>query len=343
MIFKLSDKKVGTYENQNGSGKYIFHLDDHLGGSNLNTDISGEVLQITDYLPYGKERITQRNTDYKNKYWFIGKEKDNESWLNYVEARYYDSNLGRFVAQDMVFWEVGQTKRWVEVMADPQQMNSYGYARNNPVILKDPSGETAILWDDVGTPLTNVAWLYVNTVIMAGVLLWKVIDNWIDTVSSMSKNVSSTWPNTTYQQQAQESRQSGAGSTTPAWNPALSQNSTISVSGSPSPGGGNNNGKKDNKKNGENKKDSSIKTRFWDMKLSEHAEIRMTERWITRELVQNTINKWEMFKYRKEGKILQWFYNSASKLFVWKWENITTVINNVSKNYINNLKSTIWK
>ncbi len=53
----------------------------------------------------------QRNGEYKNKYGFIGKEKDTESGLNYVEARYYDSGIGRFVSQDRVFWEMGQTKR----------------------------------------------------------------------------------------------------------------------------------------------------------------------------------------------------------------------------------------
>lgn len=150
----LGDEKIGTYERQDNSGKYIFHLDDHLGGSNLDTDGNGEVLQITDYLPYGKERVTQRNSDYKNKYWFIGKEQDNESWLNYVEARYYDSGLGRFVAQDKMFWEVGQTKRGLRVMMDPQQMNSYGYARDNPVILKDPSGE-AYTYDDFRSDLSD--------------------------------------------------------------------------------------------------------------------------------------------------------------------------------------------
>ncbi|MDD2916578.1 MAG: colicin E3/pyocin S6 family cytotoxin [Candidatus Gracilibacteria bacterium] len=160
----LGDEKIGTYEKQDNSGKYIFHLDDHLGGSNLDTDMSGEVLQITDYLPYGNQRITQRNGDYKNKYGFIGKEKDNESGLNYVEARYYDSNLGRFVAQDRVFWEIGKTKRGNKVLYDPQQLNSYGYAGDNPVILKDPSGEVVeTIWDvgnvmyDVGRGLKNIA------------------------------------------------------------------------------------------------------------------------------------------------------------------------------------------
>ena len=62
-------------------------------------------------------------------------------FLQYFEARYYDNNLGRFIEQDPVFWELGQTKRGIDTLADPQNLNSYGYARNNPVILTDPSGE----------------------------------------------------------------------------------------------------------------------------------------------------------------------------------------------------------
>ncbi|MDD2916550.1 MAG: RHS repeat-associated core domain-containing protein [Candidatus Gracilibacteria bacterium] len=123
--------KIGSQRNK----------DDHLGGSNLDTNINGDVLQITDYLPYEKERLTQQNSSYKNKYGFGGKEKDSESDLQYFEARYYNNGLGRFTSQDRVHWEVGQTKRGIGALSDPQSLNSYSYARNNPVILTDPSGE----------------------------------------------------------------------------------------------------------------------------------------------------------------------------------------------------------
>lgn len=45
------------------------------------------------------------------------------------------------MAQDPVFWEIGQTERGEDILLDPQQMNSYSYARNNPIILTDPTGE----------------------------------------------------------------------------------------------------------------------------------------------------------------------------------------------------------
>lgn len=45
-------------------------------------------------------------------------------------ARYYDPFLGRFISPDAI----------VQKPSDPQTLNRYAYARNNPVILVDPSG-----------------------------------------------------------------------------------------------------------------------------------------------------------------------------------------------------------
>lgn len=67
---------------------------------------------------------------------FIGEEYDAETGLNYLNARYYDSKTGRFTSQDPMFWALP-----TELLADPQQLNSYSYARNNPIIGSDPSGE----------------------------------------------------------------------------------------------------------------------------------------------------------------------------------------------------------
>ena len=69
----------------------------------------------------------------------------------------------------------------------------------------------------------------------------------------------------------------------------------------------------------------------------------MTQRNVSIEQVRNTINNWESFNYIKNWEILKWFYDSTSKIFIWKWKNwITTVINKVNSNYINNLKW-LWK
>lgn len=58
-----------------------------------------------------------------------------DTGLNYLNARYYNAAIGRFTSQDSMFWSFDGA--W---LADPQNQNSYGYARNNPLTYSDPSG-----------------------------------------------------------------------------------------------------------------------------------------------------------------------------------------------------------
>ena len=62
-----------------------------------------------------------------------GKERDQESGLDYMDARYYGSSMGRFLSPDPVFATVNR-------LADPQQWNMYSYGRNNPLSNSDPTG-----------------------------------------------------------------------------------------------------------------------------------------------------------------------------------------------------------
>ncbi len=55
---------------------------------------------------------------------FTGKERDTESGLDYFGARYYGSNMGRFMSPDP-FLNSGHP-------SDPQTWNRYTYGLNNP-------------------------------------------------------------------------------------------------------------------------------------------------------------------------------------------------------------------
>jgi len=61
-----------------------------------------------------------------------GKERDNESGLDFFGARYYWSSAGRFTSVDP--GNAGAD------LADPQSWNGYAYARNNPLRFVDPTG-----------------------------------------------------------------------------------------------------------------------------------------------------------------------------------------------------------
>jgi RHS repeat-associated protein len=62
-----------------------------------------------------------------------GKERDAETGLDYFGARYYSGAQGRFVSADPLFIEMRR-------LGDPQQLNLYAYARNNPLRFIDPNG-----------------------------------------------------------------------------------------------------------------------------------------------------------------------------------------------------------
>lgn len=66
---------------------------------------------------------------------FIGQEYDKATGLDYLNARYYDAKRGQFITQDPLARDNPE-----QFLADPQQLNSYSYAKNNPITLSDPSG-----------------------------------------------------------------------------------------------------------------------------------------------------------------------------------------------------------
>jgi peptidoglycan LD-endopeptidase CwlK len=56
-----------------------------------------------------------------------------------LNARYYDPARGQFLSEDPVFWSNRQN------LFDPQSLNGYSYANDNPITKKDPDGQAASL------------------------------------------------------------------------------------------------------------------------------------------------------------------------------------------------------
>jgi RHS repeat-associated protein len=61
------------------------------------------------------------------------KERDAETGLDFFGARYYSGAQGRFTSPDPLYIEYRRLR-------DPQQLNLYGYVRNNPLRFTDPTG-----------------------------------------------------------------------------------------------------------------------------------------------------------------------------------------------------------
>jgi RHS repeat-associated protein len=117
------------------AGTISYYFADHLGTSRVVTNATGTVLDDSDFYPFGGERVIVSSSS--NVYKFTGKERDSESGLDDFGARYYSSSMARFTAADP---HLTDSQR----MHDPQQLNMYSYARNNPLRFGDDDGEDVV-------------------------------------------------------------------------------------------------------------------------------------------------------------------------------------------------------
>jgi RHS repeat-associated protein len=91
--------------------------------------------ELLDYFPFGNIRLDQKAGSFDESRKYAGHEYDSDTGLSYMGARYYDGDIGRFLSQD----PIGQQAPEAFLM-DPQQLNMYSYARNNPMVIVDPTG-----------------------------------------------------------------------------------------------------------------------------------------------------------------------------------------------------------
>ena len=115
-----------------------------LGSPRVITDANGQVISRRDFMAFGEEvanNIGGRTS--ANKYGqldsvrqrFTGYQKDDETGLDFAEARYYNDAHGRFTAVDPLLAS-GKS-------VNPQTFNRYVYSMNRPLLLTDPTGMQA--------------------------------------------------------------------------------------------------------------------------------------------------------------------------------------------------------
>ncbi|HZW40266.1 MAG TPA: RHS repeat-associated core domain-containing protein [Ignavibacteriaceae bacterium] len=76
-----------------------FYNKDHLGSIRQTIGSNGTVSATYDYSPFG-EIIYSYVSNGSDKYKFTQKERDTETNLDYFGARYYDSEIGRWLSPD---------------------------------------------------------------------------------------------------------------------------------------------------------------------------------------------------------------------------------------------------
>jgi RHS repeat-associated protein len=111
-----------------------FHLNDALGSRRVQTDAAGFPEQTCQSLPFGDQLYCTGSITNPTEHHFTGKERDTESGLDNFGARYFASSMGRWISPD-------PSQLWYADPANPQSMNLYGYASNNPTKYIDNNGE----------------------------------------------------------------------------------------------------------------------------------------------------------------------------------------------------------
>jgi RHS repeat-associated protein len=132
---------VTTNPNYNEATFNRYFHTDALGSITAITDDTGTVVERRSYEPFGKIRAmdygtnnnTIANTTLQTTRAFTGHEQIAElSGLVHMNARVYDSDIGRFLSADTM----------IQDPHDSQSYNRYSYVRNNPLKYTDPTGNS---------------------------------------------------------------------------------------------------------------------------------------------------------------------------------------------------------
>ncbi|MDA8597157.1 RHS repeat-associated core domain-containing protein [Candidatus Pacebacteria bacterium] len=126
---------IATIEDDTPSPSIYYNHLDHLNSTNIVTDEYGYTSQLLSYYPFGDMRIDEQLGEVNQTNRYTGHDYDEETSLSYMRARYQSGSIGKFISQDPVAAIAPEI-----VIGDPQQLNTYSYARNNPIALYDPTG-----------------------------------------------------------------------------------------------------------------------------------------------------------------------------------------------------------
>jgi RHS repeat-associated protein len=136
---------------EDATGTVRWAMSDHQGSVRDVIDSNGSILNHIVYDSYGQVE-SETNTAVDLRYGYTGRDRDEESGLNYYRARYYDPASGRFISEDAIGFGGGDE-------------NLYRYVLNSPTNYIDPDGEFAI-------PIGVGVALGIGAVGVTGVIAW---------------------------------------------------------------------------------------------------------------------------------------------------------------------------
>lgn len=125
---------------QAGTVTYVYT--DPQGTPLAEADASGNITATFDYKPYGSQVLGTP----KAAPGYTGHVNDPDTGFVYMQARYYDPAVGRFLSTDSVGPSPGNTST----------LNRYAYVGNDPIGKVDPSGNQEILVSELPPMLEPV-------------------------------------------------------------------------------------------------------------------------------------------------------------------------------------------
>ena len=115
----------GNGQNQ----QYAYSLDNVFVGTAGDHYTINTIEYVADYFPYGKIVRDFSNSDVE-RYLTTQHERDVETGLDYRGARYYDSDIGRFLSLD-------------PLASNYPEWSDYHYVLCNPIVFTDPDGRSS--------------------------------------------------------------------------------------------------------------------------------------------------------------------------------------------------------
>ena len=121
---------------------------DLLGSPVSSTNTAGGINWEEHYTPFGEKwESSSANNDQMS---FTGHIADSATGLTYMQARYYDPVIGRFLSNDPVILQ-----EHMNGAQGLQGFNRYAYVNNNPYKYTDPNGEAACAGFCIGAAVAN--------------------------------------------------------------------------------------------------------------------------------------------------------------------------------------------
>ena len=144
-VYDAFGNLAAEYPGTSVPAQTTYLIEDALGSTRAEIR-SDQVANCIDTLPFGEDLTTSVNSRpscFASSGWnpgevrFTGKERDAESGNDYFGARYYASTMGRFMSPD---WSAKAEPVPYAKLDNPQSLNLYTYALNNPLRNVDKDG-----------------------------------------------------------------------------------------------------------------------------------------------------------------------------------------------------------